>query len=125
MNTTIRLDIVFLGDNKQKKLVKVKKYSDEDRFSLKKDIKVIVNESIWDLISEDKSVIEILVREEFNSIVVDMESGKIKIEKPKFNTSKALIEKYSYDGVSRAKQLEEDALSQATDKAQDLVDISA
>ena len=90
------------------------------------DIKIIINESIWDLIeSDDQKSIEILIKEEFDAISVNLETGKIKVDKPKFNTNKNLIEKYGYDIVSRAKELEELALSQAEDKANDAeVDIS-
>ncbi len=124
--TTVRLNIVFLGDSKLKKLIKIKKYNDEDRFISGNDIKIIINESIWDLIeSDDQKAIEILIKEEFDAISVNLETGKIKVDKPRFNTNKNLIEKYGYDIVSRAKELEELALSQAEDKAADAeVDIS-
>lgn len=125
LNSTVRLNIVFIGDNKLKKLVKIKKYNDEDRFALSQDIKILVNESIWDLISnDDEKALEILIKEEFDAVVVNMETGKVKIEKPKFNSNRGLIEKYGYDIVSRAKELEELALSQAEDKATDEVDLS-
>lgn len=126
LNSTTRLNIVFLGDNKLKKLIKIKKYNDEDRFVSGNDIKIIINESIWDLIvNDDQKSIEILIKEEFDAVSVNLENGKIKVDKPKFNTNKGLIEKYGFDIVSRAKELEELALSQAEDKANDNeVDIS-
>jgi hypothetical protein len=124
--TTVRLNIVFIGDSKLKKLIKIKKYNDEDRFITGNDIKIIINESIWDLIEkDDQKAVEVLIKEEFDAISVNLETGKIKVDKPRFNTNKNLIEKYGYDIVSRAKELEELALSQAEDKANDAeVDIS-
>ncbi len=124
--TTVRLNIVFIGDSKLKKLIKIKKYNDEDRFITGNDIKIIINKSIWDLIEkDDQKAVEVLIKEEFDAISVNLETGKIKVDKPRFNTNKNLIEKYGYDIVSRAKELEELALSQAEDKANDAeVDIS-
>ncbi len=125
VNSPIRLDYLFVGDNKLKKLIKVSKIADDFQFAFKKQIKITVNESLWDLLSHENEIIELLVREEFNTLTINTESGKIKIEKPSFNTSNSIIEKYSFEAVKRAKDLETLTLQQAEDKEKELVDITA
>ena len=82
VNSPIRLEYKFIGDNKLKKLIKIAKVSDAYTFLYKDQVIVYVNESLWDAMYDDIDVIELLVREEFNSLCINTESGKIKIEKP-------------------------------------------
>lgn len=125
VNSPIRLEYAFIGDNKLKKLIKISKINDANQFLTKKQVYVYVNESLWDMISHEEDIIEILVREEFNTLVINTESGKIKIEKPSFNTSNSIIDKYTFESVKRAKDLEKLTLEQTEDKEKDVVDISA
>ena len=123
--TTVRLEYAFIGDNKLKKLLKVSKISDVNQHLTKgKQVLITVNESLWDAISEKTEVIEILVREEFNGLVVNTETGKIKIEKLSFITSNSIIEKYTFDLVREAKELEKSVLEQTDEKEKEMIDIS-
>ena len=125
VNSPVRLDYAFIGDNKLKKLIKVSKINDAYNHITKKQVLITINESLWDLLSHDDEVIELLVREEFNTLIINTESGKIKIEKPSFNTSNSIIEKYSFESVKRAKDIERLTLEQTEDKDKEVVDISA
>ena len=125
VNTPIRLEYKFIGDNKLKKLIKIAKVSDAYTFLYKDQVIVYVNESLWDAMYDDIDVIELLVREEFNSLCINTESGKIKIEKPSFMSSNSIIERYGVENVKRAKDMEKLCIEQAEDKIKDVVDISA
>lgn len=116
-----RLEYAFIGDNKLKDLLKITKINDTFLFITKKQVLITVNESIWDVL--DESDIEILVREQINMLIVDLDSGKIKIEKPTFNSSKSIIEKYSFEEVMRVKELVKLTLQQAEEKTNEM-DIS-
>jgi hypothetical protein len=121
----IRIDYLFIGDNKLKKLIKISKIADDFQHAIKKQVKITINESLWDLLSHEEDIIELLVREEFNSLSINTETGKIKIEKHSFNTSNSIIEKYSFEAVKRAKDLEALTLSQTEEKEKEVIDISA
>ncbi len=125
VNSPVRLDYAFIGDNKLKKLIKVSKINDIYHHITKKQVLVTINESLWDLLSHEDEIIELLVREEFNTLVINAESGKVKIEKPSFNTSNSIIEKYTFESVKRAKDIERLTLAQTEDKENEVVDISA
>lgn len=125
VNSPVRLDYAFIGDNKLKKLIKIKKIADDIQHISKKQVLVTINESLWDALSHEEDIIELLVREEFHTLVVNAESGKIKIERPTFSTSNGIIEKYTYENVKRAKDIEKLTLEQTEDKEKDTVDISA
>ena len=105
VNSPIRLEYKFIGDNKLKKLIKIAKVSDAYTFLYKDQVIVYVNESLWDAMYDDIDVIELLVREEFNSLCINTESGKIKIEKPSFMSSNSIIERYGVENVKRAKDM--------------------
>ncbi len=125
VNSPVRLDYAFIGDNKLKKLIKVSKVKDDFKHLMKKQILITLNESLYDLLSHEEEVIELLFREEFNTLVINTDSGKVKIEKPSFNSSDSIIEKYSFEAVKRAKDIEKLTLQQTADKEADVVDISA
>lgn len=127
VHTPVKIEYSFLGDNKLKKLMKISKYNDQLLHVHKKQVLVTINESAWVLIAQDAQYLELLVREELNGLSVNMDNGKIKVEKHKFNTSKSIIDKYTFEAVSKAKELEEHVLSQLKDKEKDneTIDISA
>jgi len=121
----IRIDYAFIGDNKLKDTVfKITKINDVNEFLTKKQLLITINQNIYDRISEQEEVIEILVREELSKIKINGETGKIKIEKYNFNSSKTIIEKYSYEEVSKAKELVKLISEQVADKNSDEIDLS-
>ena len=125
VSSPIRLEYKFVGDNKLKKLIKIGKVSDVYTFLYKDQVIVYLNESLWDAMCDDSDVIELLVREEFNSLIINTESGKIKIDKPSFVSSNPIIERFGVEEVKRAKDMEKLCFEQAEDKLKDVVDISA
>lgn len=124
VSSPVKIDVMYVGDNKLKKLIKVAKVRDDLQHITKKQILITINESLWDSISHEDEVIEILVREELNAIQVNNETGKIKMGKPTFNSSNSIIDKYSFEAVRRAKELETLTLSQTEDKETEKIDIS-
>ncbi len=100
-----QLGFQFIGSEKQKSLLKITKISDPFSFLLNKELLVTVNEDLFSVFDEES--ILILVEQEIDKIVVEMESGKIKMIKPDLNTFSALINKYGVEKVARANQVEE------------------
>lgn len=121
----IRINYAFIGDNKLKDTVfKITKINDINEFLTKKQLLITINQNIYDRISDQEEVLEILVKEETSKIKINGETGKIKIEKYNFNSSKSVIEKYSYEEVSKAKELVKLISEQIEDKNLDNIDLS-
>jgi hypothetical protein len=101
----INLKFDFLGNEKQKELVKVKKISDDYSFRMGKDIMVYVNEDLF--VAFDDESITILIEQELDKIQVNLDSGVIKLIKPDLNTFSTLITKYGVESVGKANQVQE------------------
>lgn len=99
------LKFEFLGDNKQKALIKISKLTDDISFILGKELKVIVNEELMDVYDEES--VEILIEQEIDKITMNLDSGKIKMIKPDLSTFSSLVNKYGLEKVSRANKVEE------------------
>ena len=106
----------FQGDEKQKKLIVITKIPDKYVFSLEKDIMVTFNEELFNVFDEES--INILIEQEIDKIIVEGESGKIKLIKPDLTTFAGIVAKYGIQKVSRANQVEE-LYSQQVSDAQD------
>lgn len=98
------LKFVYQGVENLKALVKISKIPDHYAFELGKDVLVQINPEYYTALetSEDKSIIEILFDQEIDKIQYDFEKEKLKISKPTFASNKGIIDKYSYEEVSRA-----------------------
>jgi len=101
----ININFQFLGNAKQKELIKISKLSDMYSFLMSKEMMVTFNEDL--LIVFDEESIGILIEQEIDKISIDTQSGKIKMIKPDLSTFSAIINKYSLDKVARANQVEE------------------
>lgn len=95
----------FIGNKKQKELIKVSKVSDQYLFIIQKEIFVSINEDIMDVF-DDESV-TILMEQEIDRIQFDMKSGKTKLIKTDLNTFSSLVNKYGVEKVARANKVEE------------------
>lgn len=95
----------FIGNEKQKNLIKISKLADQYAFLLEKELMVSINENLIDKF--DQESINILMEQEIDKISIDLDSGKIKMIKTDLNTFSSLINKYGVDKVARANQVEE------------------
>lgn len=101
----ISVKFQFLGNEKQKNLIKISKIPDQYAFVLGKELLVIMNE---DLINKfDEESVSILIEQEINKISINIDSGKIKLVKPDLTTFSSLINKYGVEKIGRANQVEE------------------
>lgn len=95
----------FIGDSKQKNLIKIAKLADDMAFVLSKELKVTINESLMNAYDEES--ITILFEQEIDKININIDSGKIKLVKTDLNTFSSLVNKYGVEKVARANKVEE------------------
>ncbi|NBP01678.1 MAG: hypothetical protein EBU90_16390 [Proteobacteria bacterium] len=101
----VSIEIQFVGDTKQKNLVKISKIADDYSFILKKELKVTVNEDLMNQFDDES--ITILFEQEIDKINMNIESGKIKLVKTDLNTFSSLVNKWGVEKVARANKVEE------------------
>jgi hypothetical protein len=101
----ISLKFQFVGDSKQKNLVKIAKIADDYSFILQKELKVSINEDL--LNAYDEESITILFEQEIDKININIDSGKVKLVKTDLNTFSSLVNKYGVEKVARANKVEE------------------
>jgi hypothetical protein len=101
----VSIKIEFIGDTKQKNLVKISKIADDYAFILQKELKVSINEDL--LNHYDDESITILFEQEIDKINMNIESGKIKLVKTDLNTFSSLVNKWGVEKVARANKVEE------------------
>lgn len=101
----ISINLLFQGDEKQKKLIDITKIPDKYAFATKNDLFVSVNEDLLSVF--DDTSIEILIEQEIDKISVSVDSGKIKMIRPDLTTFSAIITKYGVEKVAKANQVEE------------------
>ncbi len=95
----------FIGDSKQKNLIKISKLADDMSFILQKELKVIINEDLMNAYDEESTTI--LFEQEIDKININIDSGKIKLVKTDLNTFSSLVNKYGVEKVARANKVEE------------------
>jgi hypothetical protein len=110
----IDIKMKFIGNSKQKSLIKVTKISDQFQFLIKSDILVSINEELFDKFTDD-IMIEILFAQEIDKLSINMDSGAIKMVKPDLNTFSGIVNKYGIENVSRANQVVDIASEQDAD----------
>ena len=101
----INIGFKFIGASKQKELIKLKKLADDLQYIIGKDIIVYINEEIYDKFDDESKTI--LMEQELDKIWIDANSGKIKTVKTDLNTFSGLVNKYGFDKVARANQVED------------------
>lgn len=100
----IEIKFQFIGDSKQKNLVKIAKIADDYAFVLQKELKVTINEDL--LNAYDEESIQILFEQEIDKININLDSGKIRLVKTDLNTFSGLVNKYGVEKVTRANGVE-------------------
>lgn len=91
----------IIGDNKQKTLITAKKLSALYQYLSDCEILISVNEEVFEGLDEDE-IRKILIEQELSRISVNLESGKIKIEKVDLQTTSFVVKRYDAEKVVRA-----------------------
>jgi hypothetical protein len=107
----------FIGDEKQKELIKISIINPKFSFLLSKEILVSINEAIFDAFDEES--VTILMEQEIDKIYINIETGKMKLIKTDLNTFSSLVNKYGVEKVARANKVEELYKEQQKDAEQD------
>lgn len=106
-NIALDLKFEFQSSCKQKQLIKLTKIPDHYSVIMDKDILVQVNEEYFDAFStEDEDINKILFDQCIDLIETDLDKGTFKIGKANFSATEGIIEKYTYDKVQRAVEVE-------------------
>ena len=98
------IGVQFIGNSKQKKLIKVSKISTHYNFLLNKELLVSINDDLMSVFDDED--IEILMEQEIDRIIVNIDSGKIKLGKPE-QVLLGLVNKHGIEKVNKANQVEE------------------
>jgi hypothetical protein len=109
----------FVGCEKQKNLIKISKLPDQYSFLLDKELLVQINDDLMSVFEEES--ITILIEQEIDKVVIDSQSGKIKMIKPDLSTFASLITKYGVDKVAKANQIEELYNQQTNDGKEEFI----
>jgi hypothetical protein len=107
----------FIGDEKQKEMVKIAIINPKFSFLLNKEILVSINEQIMEAFDEESMTI--LMEQEIDKIYINIETGKIKLIKTDLNTFSSLVNKYGVEKVARANKVEELYHEQRKDAKED------
>jgi hypothetical protein len=105
LNLPIDVKYVFLADDKQKTLCKIKKIADNYATLLNADLIVSFNEDFFDAFDDEAK--NILIEQELALIQFNLEKGTLKIGKPDLITSSGIIKKYGVKAVERANQVKD------------------
>lgn len=113
----ISIKFQFVGDSKQKNLIKISKIADDFSFILGKELKVSINEDLLSVFDDES--ITILFEQEIDKINMNIDSGKIKLVKTDLNTFSSIVNKYGVEKVARANKVEELYQEQQKDSQDD------
>jgi hypothetical protein len=105
MALPFNIKIKFLGNNKMKKLITLKKASEELFHINAIDLLLFINEDYLLKLEERNS--EILLTQELDRLHFDIASGKFKIAKFPLQTTIGALKKYGIDAVAEANELSE------------------
>lgn len=117
MALPFNIKIKYLGSTKLKKLISLKKTSDEISYINGIDLIVFINEDY--LIKLDDKNAEILLTQEFDRLQFDISKGTFKIAKFELQTNTGILNKYGIDAVAEANELSELLTQQIKDGKED------
>ena len=116
-NFPVNLKFYFQSVSTQKQLIKLTKIPDQYATAMNKDILVQISNDFFDNLEDDDNLIKrILIDQEIDNIEFNLDKGSFKIGKPSFNSNLGIIQKYTFDNVKRALEVEKLYLSQKDDK---------
>jgi hypothetical protein len=104
----------FQANTKQKKsLIKISKIAEHYQEEMDAVLLVQVNPEYFDAFNSDNgeldkpdNLLEILFDQEIDKINIDGKTGKVSIKSRALNASRGIIDKYSFDDVARAEEIE-------------------
>lgn len=99
------IKIKYLGNSKMKKLIQLKKASDEFVYINSIDLFVYINEDY--LMKLEDVNAEILLTQELDRLQFDIASGKFKIAKFGVQTTTGVLKKYGIEAVAEANEISE------------------
>ncbi len=99
------IKIKYIGNPKQKQLIKLQKCSDITTHLTNIDLIVFINEDYFIKLEELNA--EILCFQEFDRLSFDLNKGVFKLENFKLQTNPGVLKKYGIDAVAEANQLSE------------------
>lgn len=105
MALPFNIKIKYMGDNKMKKLILLKKASAELVYINAIDLLVFLNEDY--LIKLEPQIAEILLTQELDRLHFDIATGKFKIAKFPLQTTIGVLKKYGIEAVAEANELSE------------------
>lgn len=105
MALPFNIKIKYLGDNKLKKLISLKKASDVLTHINAIDLLLFINEDY--LLKLEGQTAEILMTQELDRLQFDIASGKFKIAKFPLQTTAGVLKKYGIEAVAEANELSE------------------
>jgi len=109
------VNYVYITNNKLRKLVKITKLPDQYSFILGAHCLVTFNEDFFDNFEDDTK--DILISQEIDKVEFNTEKGTIKLTtNPLISTSSGIIDKFTFENVKNANQLEREYLAQSNDK---------
>ncbi len=115
----INLEFEFIGNSKQKGLIKIAKIADQFEFILEKSLLVSINEELFEAFDDECK--KILFEQEIDKLTIDVEKGKIKMVKTDLNTFSGLVKKWGIEKVSRANSVDTLASEQKADMENEFI----
>jgi hypothetical protein len=103
MALPFNIKIKYMGNSKLKKVIQLKKASDELTYINAIDLIVFINEDY--LIKLEEKNAEILLTQELDRLEFDINSGKFKIAKFPLQTTAGVLKKYGIEAVAEANEL--------------------
>jgi len=114
----------FQANIKQKNnLIKISKIPDQYQEEMNAELLVQINPEYFDAFNSNNTIldkpdnlIDILFDQEIDKINIDGKTGKVSIKSKALDVSRGIVDKYSFDDVARAKELENLYEKQKKDK---------
>lgn len=93
---------VIVNDEQKKEVIKVKKYTEEDKFVIGDDIRLCINELILDQLPEDMQ--KMCIEEALTGVYFDPDNDKLTVSRPDFIVHSGMISKYTFDTCNKYKE---------------------
>ncbi|MFV2015049.1 MAG: hypothetical protein ACC656_06460 [Candidatus Heimdallarchaeota archaeon] len=115
INAPYQIKYFLVNATRQKQIVKLNKPSELYSFVSKYDVILTFNDILFERI-DDTELCEILILQEIDRVTIDIESGRIRTNRPDMTTFSGIIKKFGWEKVARANQIADLASSQQQDQ---------
>lgn len=96
------LVITVISNNAAKKIFEVQKASDLVKFRTEDDVFIIINETIFEQLTEEQQ--RIIAEQAVTYISYDSDKGKVVITKPDFIEHTGILEKFGFEKINVLKE---------------------